>query len=660
MAERLYIDFETYSACDIEKHGGVAYALHPTTCMLCMGYAFDDAPAQLLKGIEPLPIEIIEHVTNGGKVYAHNMAFDFRIWNYVCTSQLGWPTLSLEQVVDTMALCLTFQVPASLKDAGAALQISMPKNPEGKRLINTCCKPDKNGLQPMPFGANKNAFDRLFAYCVRDVEAMRQIVKALPRELLIEKEQKLWELTYTMNSYGLPVDKQTIRAIEKYLATYIEQAMSQVPILTAGQVESINQVAKLKDWCIMNGYFLESLTADQIKIALADETCPPHVKEVLTLRQELGRSSVAKFIKLNNLAHKKECGNWYVFDNLQYHGAGTGRWAGRGFQVHNLPRASVPNPDEFIEAFRRGETIPDPVSVGKALIRPMICAPSGHSLLVSDYSSIENRILHYLAEDWETLEEFRLGMDQYKTMAAARYGVSYEDVSKPQRQMGKVIILGCGFQMGGPKFQDTAKVQFGMDIPLEEAKLAVRAYRDKYPLVEELWSGLKNACAKAVITGRRTQYKKIIFATAKIKGTVWLAMLLPSGKALYYMSPEVHQMFIPDYEHMGRVPTVTHMGLNPYSRKWSRLKLIPGRITENAVQGTARECMGQGLINVVENMPYVAPIASVHDEAISIINNNRITDSTIDLYNEYLCHIPWAQDLPLKAEGYISQRYKKG
>jgi len=660
LPSELWIDFETYSECDIKTRGGMNYAKHPSTQTICMGYAFDDDEPLLYTPDKELHPEVISYVEAGLPVYAHSATFDFRIWNFIGHEQFGWPALSLDQMVDTMALCQTFQVPASLADAGAALNISMPKNPEGAALIRACCQPQKNGVQPTPWGVNAEKFKRLYMYCLRDIEAMRQVANALPRKVLIPREQALWELTYKMNTVGLPVDYGAILKIKNQLDSYIARALRVVPKLSGGAFSTLGQIQKIRDWCEENGYFMESLDAATVAAAIDDVKCSQKVREVLCLRQELGRSSTAKYTKLVGLACKGDDGNYWIHDNLAFHGAGPGRWAGRGFQVHNLPRASVEDPEAYVQCFYHEDGFgPDTTWVAKGLIRPMIKAPEGYALLVSDYSGIENRLLHWHANDEDALNDFRAGVDQYKTMASARYHVEYKAVTKPQRQMGKVIILGCGYQMGKDKFKETAKVQFGLDIELAEAEAAVKAYRAKYTEVVQLWDGLKNAAARTVISGQQTTYNRITFGLAKVKGIKWLAMKLPSGKCIYYMSPEIHHLFIPDYESMGRVPTVTHMGVNPYSKKWGRLKLIPGRITENAVQGTAREVMAQGMLNVKERMPEVTQIATVHDEDIALIKISDIRSDTLDRFNECLCDIEWARDLPLKAEGWIGSRYKK-
>ena len=163
MPDELWIDFETYSKIDLEKQGSMAYAKHKSTNPVCLGYAFDDEDPQLFlpHTLKELDHRVITHVQSGGKVFAHNMTFDFRIWNMVCVDFFGWPALSLDQCIDTMALCLTFQLPAKLAEAGAALNLPIQKNPEGKKLINKCCKPMANGKQPNPMGAFRAYFERL-------------------------------------------------------------------------------------------------------------------------------------------------------------------------------------------------------------------------------------------------------------------------------------------------------------------------------------------------------------------------------------------------------------------------------------------------------------------------------------------------------------------
>ncbi len=653
---RVWLDFETYSEVDIKVRGGYAYATDDSTNVICLGWAVDNEAVAVWTPNEPFPSALLQ-VLPDAHVYAHNATFDFRIWNSVlCRDFDEVPQLRLSQMRDTMALVSSFALPSSLAEAGAVMRITMPKNPEGTRLIKLLCQPDKLGDQPVPHQAKYfDAFKRFYEYCRRDVEAMRELVQALPRDYLTETEQQIWQMTYKINTQGVPVAHKDINTIRSYLLKYIAQETKAIAPLTHGVITKATQTQRIKAWCEGQEYALTDLTAASVISALADPACPENVRKLLQMRQLLGRTSVAKFTKLAALMHRDVDGQYWVHDNLVYHGATPGRWTGRGFQLHNLPRAKVKDPEAALRQFHANLVEGDPVAVGKALIRPMIQAPLGYSLIVSDYSSIENRILAWLAGDLQTLQEFRDGLDQYITMASFLYRIPYSQVNADQRQMGKVIILGCGFGMGAEKFKDTAKLQFGLDLTDEVAKVAVGAYREKYFLIVEFWYTLARAVQAAVQCGTLQAVGHLTVGTATVKGTRWLAIKLPSGKAIYYKNPKLEMRASAKFA--ARI-TPTCEGTNPYSGKWERLALIPGRLAENAVQATAREVLAHGMLNVQERMPYVTQIACVHDEVIGLVRDKY--SDCIDLLNTNLCDIPWAANCPLDAKGYISQRYKKG
>ena len=670
MNNHLYIDFETYSEVDIRVVGGFNYATHPSTQVICFSYGLDEGDIRLWTPREGnLPDLVVKAIQDGLWFTAHNATFDWRIWHYIGHKQLGWPRIQLKQVLDAMALCQTYTLPGGLDDAGMALGVINKKSKKGAALINKLCKPNKQGEQPHPWDHRYAAdFRAFFDYCIDDTKSMREIVQTLPRQELLPIEQEIWMLTYRMNTRGLPVAFDEVCTILNHVSTYIEKESKNIPQLSGGAFETVNQVAKITAWCEAQGYSMPNMQAATVDRALNDPECPPLVKKILELRQELGRTSTAKFKKIKDLAGKQG-EQYYVYDNLVFHGAAPGRWTGRGFQMHNLPRAKVKDPDAIIFDFMNGNEIEDPVGKAKALIRPIVKAPDDESLVVSDYSSIEYVLLCWGAGDLRALKRFAEGFDQYIDMASSRYNRTYEEiyegnkehdpVAAGQRQMGKVIILGCGYGMGWETFIDTAREQFGMIIEEEEARLAIKAYRTKYHLVKLLWDELKKAAIRAVISDERQRYGLFEFGTFRKNGIRWLAMRLPSGKSIYYCRPTIEEHFIPKYEDMGPVPTITHWGINPYSKKWSRLKLIPGRITENAIQGTAREVMAKGLLNVQEHMPEIKLIGTVHDESIGRIKDSLITDSTLNDYNSQLCDIPWAKDCPLRANGYIAKRYRK-
>lgn len=682
MKKKLYIDFETFSEVDITKHGAEAYTRHESTIPICLSWAFETGPVLLWVAGEKMPEEIQSAVSSKDlKIYAHNAIFDWRIWNRFCVPHLGWPQIPIDQLIDTQALCQGYALPGSLDKAGQAMNLEWPKT-AGKALIKRCCSPQPvkenrkvTGYRvPRPSNSiDAPYFEQLYTYCRRDTKAMRELVAKLPRKDLIPKERKIWKMTIDMNLQGLPCDSQEVNAVLTRVTEFQKTEALKLMQLTENAITSPYQYARIKKFCEDQKFPIENCQGSYILNLLKDEALriPEKVKSVLTLCQALGKTSTAKFKAFNNNMVPSLNGTKYacrVHDTFCYHGAAPGRWAGRGVQPQNFPRAQSKQPDIDMLRFINGDHISDPIELAKQLVRSVIKAPENESVIVADYKAIENRVLAWIAQDYETLAKFKAGHDQYIDMAAERFGRSYEDIhegvkngdeiSVHQRRVGKVIILGCGFQMGWETFIKTAKIQFGLDMTEEEGQLAVKAYREKYFLVVRCWKKLTQAAVRAVLTGKRQTYGLITFGATKVNGTVWLAMLLPSGKSIYYHSPRVEQKYIPRFENMGTVPTITHLGVDSYNRKWSRISLIPGRITENAVQGTAREIMAHGMLNVHDNSK-VRLIGTVHDEAIGLIDDSDIHSSTLRDFNALLCDVPFAKACPIAAEGYISKRYKK-
>jgi len=481
-------------------------------------------------------------------------------------------------------------------------------------------------------------------YCRTDVDTTYELIQNLPSDKLSPDQQALWVLTQRMNMYGLPVDVRVADKILSYITSYVDAMTHRVTEISSGQVQKVTQVKKLREWLAKYGIETDNLRAETVTEILKQDI---HIdaKEMLELRQILGRSSTAKYKKIKEMQlHGR------VYNNLQYHGTATGRWSGRGFQLQNLPRASVPDPEAYIDMFDNFEPVADPVNIAKALIRPMIKAPEGKVLLVSDYSSIENRLLAWVAQDEEALELFRTGGDQYIDMASFLYHKNTEEVTKSERQIGKIIILGCGYGMGAKRFVDTAK-DWGVHLEQHEAQRAVDAYRDRYSKVKNLWYRLKDRCVDAIQNpGTTHTFKRVSFRVVKCHaGNRWLVLTLPSGRNLYYMDPYVSS------DTYGLVPG--HYGTDPYTKKWVRRKLIPGRIVENVIQALAADVMGYGLRMVEEHMPMVSLLGTVHDEAIAEAYEYQ---ADLNKFNKCLCMTePWAEGLPLAADGYIAKRYRK-
>ena len=325
---KLWIDFETYSEINIKLSGGYRYCKDESTKIICLGWAIDNNPVELWTSDTQFPVTVIEAIRNGYRVFAHNALFDYRIWNNIlCRDYPDIPKLNIHNVTDTAGLGMSFALPASLEKAGEAMGITMPKDITGKTLIKVLCVPDKENKQPSP--ANPlyvEKFIKFYQYCIRDVEAMREFVQSLPRDEMTLQEARIWRLTQRMNTRGLPVAYDEVKAIKAYLDSYIKVAMLEVPKMTNGRVQTINQIAKIREWCVIQAYPLLDATVATVEQCLIDDQCPPKVRQLLKLRQELGKTSTAKYKKIMDLACPDEDGQYWVQDNLVYHGAAPGRW----------------------------------------------------------------------------------------------------------------------------------------------------------------------------------------------------------------------------------------------------------------------------------------------------------------------------------------------
>jgi len=655
---KVVIDFETYSDVDISIHGAHVYCKHPSTRILCMSYKIVDGEAisetLLWSHDKPFPEGLLNLFSDKSvKVifYAFNATFEILVWNNSGNRDFPqwFKPVKPSDFIDAQALCARYGFPLSLKNAAKATNCKTEKMETGKSLIVKCCTP----------GGNPTAEDyqNLYEYCRADTEVTYELIQRLPADHLSDTEQKLWELTFDLNHTGVPIDIEAVNAITDYLSSYSKEMKTKLPSITEKFmsdpkkiVTSPGQVKRIKEYCEFRGVKLDNLQSETVSEILEREDIPEDVEQVLTIRQLAGLSSVSKYVILKNYFLDGR-----VHDTLFYHGAGPGRWAGRNLQYQNLPKVRVDDPDFHIQRFLNKEQIEKPMMLAKKLIRPMIKAPDGYQLIVSDYSSIENRVAAWLSNDEAALTLFREGRCQYSDMAAAVYNVPVEQIVKGSTEysLGKMLVLGCGYQMGAKVFQRHS-LRMGFNFTIEECEFFVKTFRKKYRLLTYLWYAYSNAAKMSVAQpGVTYTTNKCAFKTVNDRiGTKWLVVTLPSGRNLLYRNPEIIEgMYGLVVQYTKYSPTKNHM----YTKE-----LSPGLITENIDQGTARDVLAHGMLNLVGRMPEVQLCISVHDEAGGLIKEEDIHSGTMQKFNDIMCtKAPWCADLPLKAEGYIGKRYKK-
>lgn len=660
---KLWIDFETYCDLDIKKVGAYKYVNHPSFHPWCMAYAFDDEPIQLWVYSNPFPTRINNAtVYDRIPIYAHNAEFEWLVLNTLGLKNM----LTYCSFVDVMALAGTFGYPLSLDGFTKAVGLDHGKTAGSTRLLNKLCKRQKKTAfnttgKWTPRTAPKD-FIKLYDYCVNDVEIMRQAVKRLPQNKLSKFEQFVWGHTVKQNSKGVCIDIHTVKNIIHVMQEFKKHSEHELQIATGGSVQTGKQVVKIKDFLWSVGVQIPDLTADTVDEYLngAGKYMPTEAIQVLELRKQLAHSSTAKFDRMIDMEMDS-----IIYGMLKYFGAHTGRYAGTGVQLHNLPRASLGDESEVglaIAAFNSCKydmittRYPDINATASKLVRSMIIARPDHKLIVSDYTSIENVLLHWCADDKKTVKEFRDKKDQYKTFASSRFKVPYEEVTKKQRTYAKPCILGLGYGGSVNALLGIATAH-GVSITYKQAEAEVKFYRyKKYPKIPKLWYALYNKAVDALTT-EDVQ----VFWNGNVKiefryENNYLKIKLPSGRTLWYPQAKLNYSWtiMVKGNPVQMTGKMSYMGVK--NGQWMRIKTHPGGLTENIIQAMARDILVYGAM-CAEQAGY--PILfSVHDELISETKND--TTYNIREFNRLICiRQSWAESLPLRAAGYESQRYKK-
>lgn len=632
------LDFETKSEVDLPNCGVRVYAEDPSTDILVMGYMDDEEEGkpvhQWFPGM-PLPD------FTGKKLYAFNASFEYEIWNHVMVKKYGAPFLPIDRWEDIKALCARYGLPQNLDKACEVLKTKYAKLHTGTALIKKFCIP------PFARTSGKDWQDFL-TYNIYDVKSEYEVIKSLPSDKLSASERAIFDLNWEINLRGIPVAADEAHRIYEVIVTYLDEHNQLLPDLTGGCVTKVTQTKRIKDWLNSRGIPVDNIRAETVQELLEQydgNTKYDDVIQVLELRAATGLSSIGKYKRIMGM---ESDGRMYY--NSNYHGAHTGRITGSGFQLLNLPRASVADPEAEVRAFLDGSIVEhNPVLSGRALVRSMIKARPGYKITVADYASIEYILEMWLAGETDAVKRFANGQDQYKLLATLMYHVDYDEVSKNQRQMGKMGILGCGYGLGAQGFIRYAD-QWGVELSLEEARHVVDSYRQKYPRVVQLWYELQNSAIAAILApgSTHTAFKTKFKAVKDRVGTRWLAMTLVSGRTMYYRNPRIVD---------GKYgPQVVTEGMNQKTKQWGLKEMTPGKWAENVIQALGRDLLYYGKFKLREAGYQL--IGSVYDEVLS---EDHEDFGSVEEFEKLMASVPpWAEGLPLRAEGYESPRYKKG
>jgi len=644
---KVHIDFETRSTVDIWETGAWIYSAHPTTHVHCVAIAVDDGKVHVSNEFNKL----VELAMNPDVIFvAHNAFFERCIWKNIMEKKYGLPAIPLQRWRCTMAKACAYGLPKGLEKAADALGLPQRKDKVGRQMMLRMAKPLKKGTEE--YDEDSEHLKMLYEYCRQDVRVERDLDNALPD--LSDKEQEIWFYDQLINSRGIRIDMPTVKKIIRILEKKTDSLNKELVALTNGKVTKGTQVQSMIAFLNEGGANMTSLTKQSVTEAIKANKLTPKQLQVLRLRQQLGKSSLAKYRKL--IAAVDE--NDILRDSYVYHGASTGRWGGKLVQLQNLPKSKVDTDKAIKDILAVGYPAVEMMYPGKLMdvlsscIRGMIIPSKGKELYVVDYGAIEARVVMWLSGEEAGLKEFEAtdrGTDEdiYVKMAQRIYGdPSLTKADNPsERQLGKQAILGCGFGMGASKFRLTCKT-YGIDVTEEEATRIVDLYRGTYFNVKNYWYDMERAMMEAYHSPNKV---------AMCNGIAWIYVpdrkaifcRLPSDRILTYMEPQLEPN---RFEQMG----MTFM--TEVTSQWVRRDTYGGLLVENITQAVARDIMAYSM-PALEAAGYPI-LMHTHDE---IVSERALGEGKIEEMIRIMCKVPdWATGCPIVAEGFTTQRYKKG
>lgn len=674
MSEQLHhlsIDLETYSEVSIGKAGSYRYILDPSFEILLFAYSLDGMPVEVIDVAsgQIIPLWLKNALKNPLYIkHAYNAAFEW----FALSKYLGW--LPPDQWRDTMLHALYCGYPASLDAAGKAMGLPEDKKKlaTGKALIRYFCVPckpsDANGNRTRNLPKHDPDKWKLFKeYNGQDVVTEMEIDRSLSAFPVPAFVQKQWETDLQMNARGVAADMELVRGALVIGAIVKSRLMTEARQLSG--LDNPNSIRQLAQWltdATDSDAEITSVTKETVATMLKQPQ-PANVQRMLEIRQELGKTSTKKYDALETCI----ADDGRVRGLLQFYGANrTGRWAGRLVQVQNLPRTYThPLPparqlvkDRNIDGLRMMYgSINDTLS---QLIRTAFVATPGNVLIDADFSAIEARVISWLAgQEWR-LEVFRTHGKIYEASASQMFHVPIEKIKKgnPEyalRQRGKVAELALGYQ-GGVSAMRRMDVGHNLDdLSDDEVKGIVDRWRETNSMIRDLWNIIDSAAITVITYGGaqtiRSETTDAIITLAceldVITGTRYMTILLPSGRKLYYPSPEI------GVNRWGN-PSVSYMGQNQTTKRWERVETYGGKLVENIVQAIARDCLAIAIENLEAQGLHV--VFHIHDEVVIDTPAWADEDTMLETVTKIMTKpIPWAQALPLNADGWVDKFFKK-
>lgn len=719
MSEPLHIDWETRSEVDLRAHGLDLYSRHSSTEVISAAWAWGDGPVQCWDITEaPLPPLELKEAFEDSRI--EKWGFNFTFERVIAKRVLGWK-VPYKNTKCTMALANMQSFTGTLGQIGVQIGLdeNYQKDKEGDRLIKLFCMPQKI-TKTNPFVWRDALTDpedwRKFVkvYNPQDVVAERAMKKRLIRFPIQDVEWELYALDQLINDRGFPIDREFMVNGIDMAARRKAELIDEMISLT--DLANPNSTAQLIPWLQALGYPFADLRKDTVRKVITEHEeavkrvlgdyyseedtygiddggmISAEAHEALRLRQWAARTSTQKLNALQKALHTDDRFRF----GFQFAGAArTSRWSGRRFQPHNLmrpPKSLEPlkpkdaaklgvEPDYALanvtNLIRTGDydglslTLKEPMEGLTGVMRSSIRTPEHKRLVVADLSSIETRVTAWLSRCTRLLSVVREGLDPYIDFATELYEKPYEEVTKRERQDSKPAVLGCTYRLGGGFLRDGKRTglwgyaeSMGVNITQAQSIKSVQKFRGTYVEVPELWYALERAIKWTIRSGQTTEPNfRMNGESIKVPVEIsydkpYLLVRLPSGRCLYYHLPRLtlRTFYGFDGEPYDK-EVISYMGQSQITKKWGRVESHGGKFTENIVQAIARDILTVGLLRA--HKEGFVLIGHVHDELIceqktgdNFYTDHRLAELMAD-------EIAWCPDLPLGAEGYTAEFYRK-
>jgi DNA polymerase bacteriophage-type len=660
-----YIDIETYCNLDLTAVGLKNYIEHYSFEITLIGWVdVDQNTTMTMKEIENQFKQINTDKSNDWKeqfiegfnnpdmiIVCHNVPFEKAAFEKVLNVKLD-----INKFRCTMTKCYQVGLPGALGKVSKALNLSYAKK-DNTILLNYFAKPCRP--TKVNFGRIRNLWhhdnykwEEYCEYNKYDVLAMIELdTKVLCHFDVPQIEYDLWKLDHKLNSKGINVDVKLISSAVYYVLVNESKTKEKMELLTG--LENPNSTTQLKTWLSMKcpEMAITSINKENIKI-IYDNTHDAKVREVIQCRQILAKTSIKKYIAIDKIHREGK-----LYNLLQFAATGTGRWAGRAFQVHNLPKNKLGGNLDQIRNSYKNKTRPFTNDLSfelSQLLRTVIIPENDKTLLVCDYSSIEARVAAWVAGEQWVIDVFKNDGKIYEAMAAKMFGKDIEEITKDERADGKVAVLAGGYGGGYKAFQ-----QFAPDWDDDKAKIMVDYFRDNNPNIVNVWSRIEKA-AKYTIKNNATTRVNGLITFRMFKGCLLIG--LPSGRNLHYvrarLRTETKENTVSRSGKLYTYEDIIFEHVNPLSKTWDVSNTYGGKLFENIVQAIARDILANALLTLDQKGHDI--LFHVHDEIITQIDNDCDENLEIAILKTRMCKLPdWADGLPINADGYACKYYMK-